>query len=265
MYERQFINFDGISLRDPVAIIGLPGIASVGKIAVETLASVLHAQKVMDFFCDDFPPRVIVRDGISHFPKSSLYLYRAAPDEPHDVLILSGDFQPTSSQGVFEYADYVAKKLSYLGTKEAYALAAYEQGYEEFFAFYGEHGRARVYVTASSEEILERAMCCEGTIRFAYGAVNGANGVIPAWAHTMYGIESACFLGETLGMIKLDYRAAQRVLEVISSLTDLELDLSVLDDDAEKVREFLAWAQKEIAQRESEESDGERPPDRYIG
>ncbi|MHA2004932.1 MAG: PAC2 family protein, partial [Candidatus Thorarchaeota archaeon] len=55
MYTRRFIDLDETALKSPVAILGLPGIANVGRIAVDTLAAVLNAQPVMDFFSDDFP------------------------------------------------------------------------------------------------------------------------------------------------------------------------------------------------------------------
>ena len=35
----------------------------------------------MDFFSKDFPPRVLVREGIATIPKTTVHLYRAAPDE----------------------------------------------------------------------------------------------------------------------------------------------------------------------------------------
>ena len=81
----------------------------------------------------------------------------------------------------------------------------------------------------------------------------------------MYGIDSACFLGETLGMIKLDYHAAKHVLEVVGSLAGLKADFDILVDDAQKVVEFLEWAKKEIADRGGPEESDENPSARYIG
>jgi len=257
------MDLDSSSLKDPVAILGLPGIANVGRIAVETLAGVLDAQPVMDFFSNDFPPQVFVRDGISRFPKSSLYLYKAAPDEPHDVLILTADFQPASGNGVFAYADFIVKEFTTLGVKEVYALAAYETGYQEFFESYP--SPPRVFISASSENLLERIITIAGTVATKEGVVNGANGFIPAWAASMYDMEGACFLGETLGMIKADYRAAQSVLEKIGPLLGIMADFEVIDDDVAKVVEFIEWAKNEIAQKGPGESARDSPRDRYIG
>ncbi|MFW9912905.1 MAG: PAC2 family protein [Candidatus Thorarchaeota archaeon] len=263
MYTRRFIDLDASSLKSPVAILGLPGIANVGRIAVDTLSSVLDAQPVMDFFSDDFPPRVFVKDGIANFPKSSIMLYRAAPDEPHDLIILSADFQPASGRGVFEYADFVVQEFTGLGVKEVYALAAYETSYQEFFESYPMP--PRVFISASSSELLGEISTLDGTVATEEGVVNGANGFIPAWAASMYNMKGACLLGETLGMIKMDYRAARTVLEKISSFLDIKASFEILEDDVTKVIDFIEWAKNEISQRGTAEEDGQRPSDRYIG
>jgi proteasome assembly chaperone (PAC2) family protein len=264
MYVRRFVDVEPSSLRAPVAVIGLPGIANVGRIAVETLTRVLDAEHIIDFYSNDFPPRVFVKDGLTQFPKSSVHLYRAAPDEPHDVLILSADFQPSSSAGVFEYADFFVQELVNMNVKELYALAAYEQGYEEFFNSYP--APPRTYISASSEELLERISAIEGTVTTREGVINGANGFIPAWAATMYDMEGACLLGETLGIIKLDYRAAKRVLEILASLIGLSTEFESISDNVSQVVQFIEWARNEISQKGSYfEGSRESPPDRYIG
>lgn len=263
MYTRKFMDINGSSLRSPIAILGLPGIANVGKIAVETLANMLDATKVMDFFSSDFPPQVFVRDGIAMFPKSSFFIYRAAPDEAHDVVLLTADFQPATGGGVFEYADFVAKEFTSFGVKEVYALAAYEIGYKEFFESYP--SPPRVFISASSSQLLARISEVSGTIATKEGVVNGANGFIPAWAASMYDMDGACLLGETLSLIKADFRAAQSVLEKMSSLLDLNLDLTAMDDEVKRVIEFIEWAKGEISQRELSNEDGPSPHERYIG
>lgn len=262
MYKRRFVNLDGQSLKSPVAVIGLPGIANVGKVAIETLVHVLNAQHVMDFFSSDFPPRVIVQQGIARVPKSTIHLYRAAPDEPHDVLTITADFQPSSGSGVFEYADFVAGELSALKVKEIYALAAYEQEYNEYFESYP--SPPRMYVSASSEQLLARISSIRGSVTTEEGIVVGANGIVPAWASSMYDMESACLLGETLGIIKADFRAAKKLLENVASLIGIKAHFDVIDTEISKVVEFIEWAKREVASREDSE-DGTHPPDSYIG
>ncbi|MFW9953143.1 MAG: PAC2 family protein [Candidatus Thorarchaeota archaeon] len=263
MREIKYIDISASNLRDPVAILGLPGIGNVGRIAVEALIEALQAPPVLDFYSDDFPARVIVKDGLSQFPKSTIHLYRAAPDEPHDVLLLTADHQPGSGKGVFEYADYVVAQFNELKVKEVYALAAYEQGYSEFFQAYP--SPPRIFVSASSPRMLEKIELMEGTIPTKDGVISGANGFIPAWAATKYGLEGACLLGETLGIIKLDYRASREVMQKAAQLIGLKMDIDILDDHVEQVIEFIEWAMKEIDRRATQSDEGESPSDHYIG
>jgi proteasome assembly chaperone (PAC2) family protein len=263
MYDRRYVDLTLDSLRDPVAVVGLPGIANVGKIAAEALVSILDAELVLEFFSDDFPPRVIVKDGITRFPKSSLYVYRGAPDEPHDVVILTADYQPSSSQGVYSYADYTVREFVKLGVKSVFALAAYEQEYRDFFASLS--GGPHVYVSASSQRLLDSICTQSGTLVTSEGVINGANGFIPAWAATMFDMESACLLGETMGMIKMDYRAAKAVLEVMGSVLELSAEFGALDSQVSQVTQFIEWARTELEQSQRASDSDERPSDRYIG
>lgn len=263
MYQRRYLEVHSDSLKLPVALVGLPGIANVGKIAVETLIQVLDAQHMGDFFSKDFPPRVLVRNGISAIPKSSMYLYRAAPDEPHDLLILTADYQPSTSIGVYEYADFIAGELDGLGVKELYALAAYEQSYEEYFNFYPAF--PRIYVSASSEEMLSRLSALGNTAIIRDGSIVGANGIIPSWASTLYNMDGACLLGETLGVVKDDYRAAKVVLEKIVDILGISADFDGMDSEISKVIQLIEWAKEEIAKKKEPSEDDSSPSDLYIG
>ncbi|TFH10855.1 MAG: hypothetical protein E4H14_01745 [Candidatus Thorarchaeota archaeon] len=261
MYARKFMEVRGESLKSPVAIIALPGIANVGKIAIETLSQI--AEHLMDLFSKDFPPRVLVSQGIATIPKTTIHLYRAAPDEPHDLLLLTADFQPSTSTGVYDYADFVAKEFEKLGVTILYSLAAYEQDYEAYFKSYPND--PRIYVSANSEKLLALISDSPHTVVTEDGAIVGANGVIPAWAASMYNMDSACILGETLGVINSDYRAAKAILRKIVDLVGISVDLEIMTPHINKVIEFIEWARKEITRKSELDGDDENPSDMYIG
>jgi len=263
MYARKFMEVEEESLKSPVAIVALPGIANVGKIAIETLSQILRAEHFMDLFSKDFPPRVLVSQGIARIPKTTIHLYRAAPDEPHDLLFLTADFQPSTSSGVYEYADFVAMEFEKLGVTILYSLAAYEQDYAEYFKCYP--NEPRIYVSANSEKLLALISDSPHTVITEEGAIVGANGVIPAWAASMYNMDSACILGETLGVIKGDYRAAKAILGKIVDLVGIRVDLDIMTPQIDKVTEFIEWARKEIAKKSKVDTDDENPSDMYIG
>jgi proteasome assembly chaperone (PAC2) family protein len=206
---------------------------------------------------------VFVKSGISTIPKSTVFLYRAAPDELHDLLLLSADYQPSTSNGLYEYADFIAEEFSAIGVKEIYALAAYEQNYEEYFSSYPEP--PRIYVSASSEELLERISAMGNTIVTPEGGIVGANGVVPIWAATLYNMSGACLLGETLGVIKADYRAAKSVLETTIDILGIKANFDDMDSEISKVIQIIEWAKREITQKKEPSEDNGSPSDLYIG
>lgn len=263
MRELRLMDVDADGLKNPVGILGLPGIGNVGRIAVEALIATLNAPPFLEFYCDDFPARIIVNEGISEFPKSSIHLYRAAPDEPHDIFLLTADYQPASGKGVFDYADYVSKIFSKMKIKELFALAAYEQSYTDFFDVYP--SPPRVYISASSQSLLDKISELQGTILTKEGVISGANGFIPSWAAKMYGLDGACLLGETMGVIKADYRASKEIMHKIANLLGLKADLNILNSQVEQVISFIEWAKQELENRTGLNDSSDKPSDQYIG
>src|SRR3989338_192916 len=55
---------------NPVLIVGVPGIANVGKIAVDFIIEQKKAKKIAEFFSFDLPHLVFVReDNLAYLPK----------------------------------------------------------------------------------------------------------------------------------------------------------------------------------------------------
>ena len=89
--------------------------------------------------------------------------------------------------------------------------------------------------------------------------------MIPSWAASIYNMDGACLLGETLGVIKMDYRAAKALLVKISSIIGINVDLDVMSSQISKVEEFIEWAREELERKHELAEDGESPSDMYIG
>ena len=251
-------------LKSPIVITGLPGIANVGKISVESLVSMTDAKKVFDVYTDDLPPQVLVSKGIHHVYKTSLYLYKSDNDEPHDLLILIGDYQPPSTTGVFEYVDYMINHFVSLGVISILSLAAYEQNFETYFERFPQE--PRVYVSGSSTEFIKEVTDdSEKVIIMNEGIITGANGLFPAWANEYYNLPSLCLMGETMSIIKFDFWAARSVLSVIGNYLGIKkIDLHRFDEEVEGVKDFIKWAKTEI-DKKGFGSRPRAPTDQYIG
>ncbi|MDO8056005.1 MAG: PAC2 family protein, partial [Candidatus Hermodarchaeota archaeon] len=103
------------NLRAPIALVGMPGIASVGKLAIEVLIRSLEAEPLVQLLSDDFPPHVMINeDGMMKIPECQIFLHRSK-ELKHDILMVSGDFQPSTSQGIYEFSDRIAETFKKLG------------------------------------------------------------------------------------------------------------------------------------------------------
>ncbi|MBD3310551.1 proteasome assembly chaperone family protein, partial [Candidatus Woesearchaeota archaeon] len=64
-------------LRDPVLVEGLPGIANVGKVAVDFMIDELKAKKIYDIFSYTFPHSVFVNeDNLVELPSIEIFCAR---------------------------------------------------------------------------------------------------------------------------------------------------------------------------------------------
>ena len=75
----MYINFDKKreinpkKLNDPIVLIGFPGIALVGKLAITAIRDSIGAELIMDIQYFDFPPKSTVEEGNLEIPMAKLY------------------------------------------------------------------------------------------------------------------------------------------------------------------------------------------------
>ncbi|MFX1519097.1 MAG: PAC2 family protein [Promethearchaeota archaeon] len=208
-------------IEESIVLIGMPGIASVGKLCISSLIKSLNAEKVAELFCSDFPPHVLVEaDGLLYVPRTSIYYRRLEDGGTRDLFFITGDYQPTTSIGVYEFADYLAKKCAEFKAKLIIATAAFvRENLPE---------TPHVFVSSTSQKTLESFIEAEKTELFKNGTVTGANGIIPALAAALYDITGVCCLGETAPVLQSDPRAARAIIEVLNQTLHISNDITEL-------------------------------------
>jgi len=245
-------------LRTPIALVGMPGIASVGKLSIEVLIRSLKAEPIIKILSDDFPPHVMIdEEGLMKIPECLVYLYKRDGRE-HDLVLVSGDFQPSTSQGIYEFSDRVSATLNSLHVTKVVATGAYVPSeYPE---------TPRVFVSATSRKFQEYFTELDNVVAMSDGVINGANGVIPAWAKLKYGIEGACLLAETVPLLRLDPRASKLIVEVLNNRFKISADVSELDRKIEEMKSIFAQVKHHLQQqKERQEPRDESERASYIG
>ncbi|MDO8124516.1 MAG: PAC2 family protein [Candidatus Hermodarchaeota archaeon] len=246
------------NLRAPIALVGMPGIASVGKLAIEVLIRSLEAEPLIQLLSDDFPPHVMINeDGMMKIPECQIFLHRSK-ELKHDILMVSGDFQPSTSQGIYEFSDRIAETFKKLGVTKVVATGAYVPG---------EYPEApKVFVSSTGSEFQEFFTELDYVVPMSDGVINGANGVIPAWAHLKYGIDGVCLLAETVPLLRLDPRASKLIVEVLNNRFNIQADVSELEQKIEEMKGIFEQVRDHLLQqRGQQEPRDESESASYIG
>ncbi len=242
----------------PIALVGMPGIASVGKLAIEVLIRTLGAEPIIQVLSDDFPPHVMIDEqGMMKIPECQIFLHRN-PKLEHDILLVSGDFQPSTSQGIYEFSDRIAETFKKLNVTKIAATGAYVPGeYPE---------TPKVFVSSTGSEFQEFFTELDYVVPMSEGVINGANGVIPAWAKLKYGIEGVCLLAETVPLLRLDPRASKLIVQVLNDRFNINADVSELEQKIEEMKGIFAQVKYHLLQqRERQEPRDESESASYIG
>jgi proteasome assembly chaperone (PAC2) family protein len=79
-------------------------------------------------------------------------------------------------------------------------------------------------------------------------------------------MDGICLLGETSGYL-IDAGAARAILEALSRLLGIKIELSMLTEKAEETRQVISQIQRMVEQQQGEPAQEKRPDTRpdYIG
>jgi len=214
-------------LRSPVFVEGLPGVGNVGKLAAEHLVDQLKAVKFVEMYSKYFPPQVLVSDaGTIRLVSNEMY-YVQRPDRPNDLVIMTGDYQGLTPDGQYALSDRTLQVLKDLGVSRIFTLGGYGLGKMI--------EKPRVLGAATDAELVEE-MKGYG-VTFSKGepgsGIVGASGLLLGLGQ-LYGMRSACLMGETSGYF-VDPKGAQAVLEVLAKILGVTIDFAELEAKAQQI------------------------------
>ena len=205
-------------LKQPILICGLPGSGYVGKLAVDHMISELKAEQAGELYSYSFPPQVVIKtDGTAEPMKNAIYSYKGDGSKP-DLLIFTGDSQPIAPEANYEVADKVLEIAQQMGAQQLYTLAAYITG-----AFVE---KPRVFGTATDINMV-KMIEKNSVVIMSEGTITGMNGVLVG-VGKIRGMRGVSLLGETSGYV-IDPKASQAVLEVLSKILGIEIDMHNLE------------------------------------
>jgi uncharacterized protein len=225
-------------LESPYLICGFPGSGYVGKIAIDHLLQELKATRLADIYSTSFPPQVVIgTDGVVNLMKNTIFYSKASTSTSNnDVLLLTGDSQPTNPDSEYLLAEEILDIAAKFSAKRVFTMAAYVT---EVFV-----DRPRVFGTATNLEII-KGFNEKDIITMDSGSVAGMNGLVIG-AAKLRGMEGTCLLGETSGYV-VDAKASKSILERLVSILGIMIDLSTIEKKAKETDMLIKAIQQQAS------------------
>lgn len=250
---------DETKLRDPWLVAVWPGMGHVAltggyylmsKLGMSTLAE-LPARELFDV------EHVEVKDGMiqtGRLPRNRFFVW-SEPDHPRDLVVFVGEAQPPLGKYAFchKLIDYAQK----IGVQRIFTFAAMatQMHPEE---------DSRVFAAATDNQTLSELRRLELTV-LNDGHIGGLNGVLLG-AAAEEGMRGACLLGEMPHIFaQVPFpKASLAVLQVFSTMSNIELDFTELSEQATTIEKQLGHLLAQVEERmggppETEEFGTETP------
>jgi uncharacterized protein (TIGR00162 family) len=236
MKKSSIAELKKVEFHNPILIEGLPGIGLIGKLAADHLISELHAEKFAELYSPQFMHQAVVEPDSTVRPMRNEFYYWKG--EELELIILVGDTQPqpTDSYGHYEVVGVILDYVEKLGVSTIFTLGGSSTGGQEVKT-------PRVFGAAADSEIVEKYRKYNIVFKSDPGsAIVGASGLLLALGH-LRGMQGLCLLGESPGYLVIDARSAKSVLEVLTQVLDIEVDMSELERRAQETEQFIKKVQ----------------------
>ncbi len=222
------------NIKNPVILIGLPGIALVGKLAITSIKDSIKAKEFLTIQYFDFPAQSVVEEGDLQIPTAQLYYKPTDQEDGNDFFILTATYQPKTPEGVFEFSKRFCEEMDKItgGNIKMYLSTG---------AMLSDivHDPPLVYVCGTDKKLVNSFLEYENTKLYEGGYISGANGIIPAYAGKNNFGPGLCLLAETLPLpmmtLALDPRSSKALVSLIKDYFSIEMDFSKLN---EKIKEI---------------------------
>ncbi len=238
-------------LKNPYLIVGWPGIGNIGIIAINTLREMLGAEEFgeiepWEFF---YPRRISFKAGVLEnleFPENKFY-FKKTPNR--DLIFFIGEEQPSypgekyaAGGKAFKMANLVLDVGLKFGCKRVYTSGAAVSSIHH-------KTKPRVWAVPNKKELIKEVKKYENTIlmseiegRGGQGNISGLNGLLLGVAKKR-GLEGICVMGEIpiyVYQFPISYpKGSKSVLEVLSRMLEVDVDLSQFDIFIQKVEKKI--------------------------
>ncbi len=230
MLETKIVVKEKPKLKNPICIVGLPGIGNIGRIAVGYMVHELKAKKFAELYSPYFFPFVMVHNNMIHTLRNEFYYYKR---KEGDLIFLIGDCQTYDPKGHYEVVGKILEFLKSLGCKFIITVGGFGTG--------SISEKPKVFGGVTEQKMIKkyRKYGIDFSISGQIGRIVGAAGLLVGLSE-LYGMKGMVLLGETTGFpIMTDPTAAETVLRVLQRILKLKIDLTKLEEKVKAMHDFI--------------------------
>ncbi|MFW9828272.1 MAG: PAC2 family protein [Candidatus Thorarchaeota archaeon] len=229
----------------PISILGMPGIADVGKFALDSLIGQLNAQNLVDIIFDDYPAGAIVDDSILSAPKAEIFYWKD-PNELRDIILITADAQSLTPKGIYKISNFLTEIIHKYGIRLIVALGAYPVSSRKISSKI-----PKIFISATNKELLKHYLFESKCEKIQKGVIIGANGLIPTLAKARFDIDGLVFLAETDNMAMVneditDLKASITLLEMLKKSFTLPIKKKYNLDSIEDITKNLQIKREQL-------------------
>jgi uncharacterized protein (TIGR00162 family) len=214
------------SLRNPILIAAWPGMGMLARMSADYLIQQLDAKQ----FAEIRGPSndIYFKDGmgkLSHYRHRFYYCNR----KQGDLIVCSGEIQPQSLSELTELANQVLDVAEEFGAKRVYTFAAVPNPRDV---------KPRVFGVVNKPELRDLLKEKDVQLISGEGRITGLNGLLIGVAQQRK-MEGICLLCEIRYLDIPQPRSAQAVLNTLTNILGIEIDLSELERQAEEMEQKI--------------------------
>ncbi|HLC51269.1 MAG TPA: proteasome assembly chaperone family protein [archaeon] len=258
MNETEILALEKPKLKDPICVVGLPGIGNIGRVAVGYMIHQLKAKRFADLYSPYFFPFIMIHNEAVHVLRNEFYYFKNK--KGRDLILIIGDSQTYDPKGHYEIAGKIVEFVKSLGCKEIITIGGLGTGKVP--------EKPKVYAVASDQEYVKyyKKFDLDFNVIGQVATIVGAAGLIVGMGKKS-GMKGIVLLGETTGMpIITDPTAAEAVLIILKKMINLDIDLEKLDEKVKAMHEFLKKLEDIQKQAVEQLQKTKKPEDlKYIG
>jgi uncharacterized protein (TIGR00162 family) len=240
-----------IKVKNGIFIEGMPGVGNIGQIVAGYLIEELKPELFARLYTSHFDHVVLVKPDSVIYPLSGYFYFH----KESNLIIYYGDQQAITPQGTYELVHEILKFISSLGVKFVITVGGVQTTYKKTVKVYGAVSDAEV-----KKMYKDLNIDFENTSQNV-GSIIGAIGLMTAYSKK-YGMKSLCLLAESSSLPFVpDQRGAKAILEIISKILNIKLDLSKIEKKVKEQEELF----KKLQRIEKKEEEKEEKRLSYLG